>query len=78
MGVGVFALWSGCFVLTYTYPYLNRTLGAAGTFWLYSAVCAVGFAVMRRKLPETRGLSLEEIERKLAAAEPMKDSAAVR
>ena len=77
MGVGVFALWWGCFVLTYTYPYLNRTLGAAGTFWLYSVICAVGFAVMRRKLPETRGLSLEEIERKLTAAEPMKGSAAV-
>jgi SP family sugar porter-like MFS transporter len=70
MGVGVFALWAGCFVLTFTYPYLNRELGAAGTFWLYSAVCAAGFAVLRLKLPETKGLSLERIERDLSRHPP--------
>ena len=65
MAVSVFALWAACFVLTYTFPFLNRGLGAAGTFWLYCAICAIGFVVIRLKLPETKHKSLEQIEREL-------------
>ena len=38
MSVAVFALWSACTALTFSFPFLNRTLGAHGTFWLYGAV----------------------------------------
>ena len=31
MSVAVFALWSACTVLTFSFPFLNRTLGAHGT-----------------------------------------------
>ncbi len=65
MALGVFSLWSACFVLTYTFPFLNRGLGPAGTFWLYCAVCLCGFAVIWWKLPETKGKTLERIEREL-------------
>ena len=65
MAVTVFALWAACFVLTYTFPFLNRGLGPAGTFWLYCAVCICGFTVIRWKLPETKGKTLERIEREL-------------
>lgn len=65
MAVSVFSLWAACFVLTYTFPFLNAGLGAAGTFWLYSAICAIGFIVIRLKLPETKHKSLEQIEREL-------------
>ncbi len=65
MAVAVFALWFGCFVLTYTFPFLNAGLGSAGTFWVYCAICAVGFVVIRRRLPETKDRSLEQIEREL-------------
>ena len=63
MSVATFALWSACFVLTYTFPILNRTLMASGTFWLYGFICVLGFWFIYRKLPETKGKSLEEIER---------------
>ena len=36
MSVSVFALWFGCFTLTYTFPLLNRNLGPAYTFWIYA------------------------------------------
>ena len=65
MAVSVFSLWAACFVLTYTFPFLNRGLGPAGTFWLYCAVCICGFTVIRWKLPETKGKTLERIERDL-------------
>ena len=39
--------------------------GAAGTFWVFAAICAVGFVLMQAKLPETKGKTLEQIEREL-------------
>ena len=65
MSVAVLSLWLGCTALTFTFPLLNRTLGAHGTFWLYGLICAVGFIVIWQRLPETKGRSLEEIERDL-------------
>jgi MFS transporter, SP family, arabinose:H+ symporter len=65
MSVATFALWAACFVLTYTFPLLNELLRASGTFWLYGIICVMGFWFILKKLPETKGKSLEEIEREL-------------
>jgi sugar porter (SP) family MFS transporter len=66
MAISVAALWLACFILTYTFPLLNAKLGAAGTFWLYAAICVLGFIFIWNKLPETKGRTLEEIEGDLA------------
>ncbi|HEU5396904.1 MAG TPA: sugar porter family MFS transporter [Verrucomicrobiae bacterium] len=65
MAIAVAALWGACFLLTDTFPMLNDALGAAGTFWLYAGICAVGFVFIFFKLPETKNKSLEQIEREL-------------
>lgn len=65
MAVATFALWSACFILTYTFPLLNSTLGAAGTFWIYGLICLAGFLFIWKRVPETKGKSLEEIEKEL-------------
>jgi SP family sugar porter-like MFS transporter len=65
MSVATFALWAACFVLTYTFPLLNQMLKASGTFWLYGFICVLGFWYIFKKLPETKGKSLEEIERQM-------------
>lgn len=65
MALATFALWIACFILTYTFPLLNASLGASGTFWVYAAICFAGFVFIALKLPETKGKSLEEIEREL-------------
>jgi len=65
MSVATFSLWAACFVLTYTFPLLNNLLKASGTFWLYGIICLLGFLFILRKLPETKGKSLEEIEKEL-------------
>ncbi len=62
MAIATTSLWIACFVLTYTFPMLNRLLHASGTFWLYGLICLAGFLFIFKKLPETKGKSLEEIE----------------
>jgi MFS transporter, SP family, arabinose:H+ symporter len=65
MSIATFSLWAACFVLTYTFPLLNKVLKASGTFWLYGIICVAGFIFILKKLPETKGKSLEDIEHEL-------------
>jgi len=65
MAVAVSSLWIACFLLTYTFPILNAKLGSAGTFWGYAGICVAGFVFIYFMLPETKGKSLEQIEREL-------------
>ena len=65
VGTCTFALWVGSTTLTYTFPLLNTTFGSYGTFWIYALICALGFAYFLHVLPETKGKSLEEIEKEL-------------
>lgn len=65
MSIATFSLWSACFILTYTFPLLNLLLKASGTFWLYGCICLLGFLFILRRLPETKGKSLEEIEHEM-------------
>lgn len=67
MAVCTFALWVGCCTLTFTFPSLNAALGTYGTFWIYSAVCICSFVYLFRCCPETKGKSLEELEKELTA-----------
>ncbi len=63
MALATTALWIACFILTYTFPMLNNLLDASGTFWLYAFICLAGFLFILKKLPETNGKTLEEIEK---------------
>jgi sugar porter (SP) family MFS transporter len=69
MSIAVTALWTACFILTYTFPTLNATLGAAGVFWTYAAICLAGVAFLYFRMPETRGRTLEEIETSIRTGE---------
>ena len=65
MAVAVASLWIACFILTYTFPLLNAKLGPSGTFWIYSGICVLGFIGIYLTLRETKGKTLEQIEREL-------------
>ncbi|WP_281501054.1 sugar porter family MFS transporter [Cellulophaga sp. F20128] len=65
MAAATIALWLACFILTYTFPILNQFFGASGTFWLYGLISIAGFIFIYKKLPETKGKSLEEIEKEI-------------
>lgn len=65
MSIATLSLWISSSLLTLTFPFLNKAFGAAGTFWIYGIICIAGFLYIHKKLPETKGKSLEEIENEL-------------
>jgi sugar porter (SP) family MFS transporter len=65
MSVAVTWLWIACFTVTYSFPLLNHWLGPDGTFWLYAAICVAGLVFIALMLPETKGKSLEQLEKEL-------------
>lgn len=67
MSVATFSLWVACAILTITFPFLHRGLGASGTFFVYSFICILGFFWLLKKLPETKKKSLEQIEKELTS-----------
>ena len=65
MATCTFALWVGCCTLTFSFPSMNAALGSSGTFWIYASICACAFLYLWRNCPETKGKTLEELEREL-------------
>ena len=65
MATCTFALWVGCCTLTFSFPSMNAALGSSGSFWIYSAICFCAFIFLLRRCPETKGKSLEELEKEL-------------
>ena len=65
MATCTFALWVGCCTLTFSFPSMNAALGSSGTFWIYSGICICAFIFLLRRCPETKGKSLEELEKEL-------------
>jgi len=64
MGIATLILWFADFVVTLTFPIISDKLSSSAAFWLYAAMCAVDLVFMLYFLPETKGKSLEEIERR--------------
>ncbi len=62
MSIATSVLWLSCILVSNSFLTLLRALGSTRTFALYAGICAVAVAFFSR-LPETRGKSLEEIER---------------
>lgn len=60
------SIFGGILVPT-MFPIQLESLGAMKTFLSYTVFCAIGLIVMSLITPETKGKSIEEIERELAA-----------
>jgi MFS transporter, SP family, arabinose:H+ symporter len=60
-------LWTGTLVVTFTFLSLVHALGVSGTFAIYAILCVVGFVFIWKMVPETRGKTLEQIQREWEA-----------
>lgn len=59
--VAVVSLWLAYFILVFTFPVIFEKLRDQ-TFFVYSAICLVGFVFVWLKVTETKGKTLEELE----------------
>ncbi|CAH0562563.1 unnamed protein product [Brassicogethes aeneus] len=58
--------WLCTFIVTKTFLLIIGAIGEEGTFWLYGAIVTIALVFVILFVPETRGQSLQDIERKLA------------
>ena len=65
MSLATFTIWTACYAVTQTFPMLNDNpaIGPAATFWVYGGLSLAALLFVLARVPETRGRTLEEIER---------------
>ena len=62
MSVAGLALWVGTYLIGQLTPWMLENLTPAGTFFLFAFMCFPYLWLMKNKVPETTGKTLEEIE----------------
>jgi SP family galactose:H+ symporter-like MFS transporter len=74
-GIAVSTLtnWVANMIAGATFLTLLNTIGHAQTFWGYAWLNAAFIVIVARLVPETRGVSLEQIERKLMDGAPLRE-----
>jgi sugar porter (SP) family MFS transporter len=70
MSVASMANWAANFVVTVSFLTLLSAISGVGVFFLFGFLTLVALAYFWRKVPETKGRSLQEIERELAPDRP--------
>lgn len=63
MGIAVLCLWLANFLVGLFFPVLLSGVGISATFFVFAVFGIIGLIMIAKFLPETRGLSLEQIER---------------
>ncbi len=62
MSIAGLALWVGTYLIGQLTPWMLENLTPAGTFFLFAFMCIPYLLIMWKKVPETTGKTLEEIE----------------
>lgn len=63
MSIAGLALWIGTYLIGQLTPWMLVSLTPAGTFVLFAVMCVPYMLIIWRLVPETAGMSLEDIER---------------
>jgi len=66
MSIATICLWIACLAITLTFLSLVKAVSVSGAFWIYALMCALTVVFVHRYTAETRGKTLEEIEREWA------------
>jgi SP family arabinose:H+ symporter-like MFS transporter len=72
MSIAALTVWASCYVVAKTFPMLNDNpaIGPAKTFWAYAGVSLLSFVFVLALVPETKGRTLEQIEKMWSNAKP--------
>ena len=68
MSVATMANWGANFVVTVSFLTLLNAISGVGVFFLFGFLTLVALAYFWRKVPETKGRSLQEIEQELTGS----------
>lgn len=60
--VAVISLWLSYALLVFTFPILASKLGAYTPFYIYAGICVIGLLFVLKKVKETKGQTLEQLE----------------
>ncbi|MBT5414184.1 MAG: sugar porter family MFS transporter [Rhodospirillaceae bacterium] len=71
MSLASISNWGFNFMVVFSFPILLAAIGLAGVFSIFAAMCCIGLIFAWRQVPETRGISLEHIERHLRSGAPL-------
>jgi sugar porter (SP) family MFS transporter len=61
--LAVFCLWGSNFLISFTFPILLKNLNGGFTFLIYAVMCLLCLIFVYKYLVETKGKTLEQIER---------------
>ena len=71
MGLSSFSNWGFNGLMILSFPILINYLGIKWLFLIYSIICFIGLIFTKRYMPETKNLSLEEIETYVMSGKPL-------
>lgn len=63
MSIATLSLWIGVVLITQLTPMLLKSVGGAVTFWIFGANAVFLLVFTYKMIPETKGKTLEEIEK---------------
>ncbi|RNI22676.1 sugar porter family MFS transporter [Rufibacter latericius] len=70
MSICLGALWVAVYFVSQFFPILLEAIGSAYTFWIFMAMSVLTFVFVWTLVPETKGRTLEEIEKSWTAGQP--------
>ncbi len=65
MGLVLMVVWAVNLAVAQGFPTMLDSLGGANTFWVFGAICVASLIYMIFKMPETKGVELEDIQQKV-------------
>jgi len=66
MSIAIVSLWIACAVVTIAFPIMLEKLSGGITFLIFALICLANLVYVLKYVPETKGKTLEELEKQFA------------
>jgi len=66
MALATTVLWIASTLLVLLFPFIKEIFKISGAFWIYAVICFAGYLFIYARLSETKGKSLEEVEKEFS------------
>jgi len=66
MSIAIVSLWIACTIVTIAFPIMLEKLSGGITFLIFALICLANLVYVLKYVPETKGKTLEELEKEFA------------